>query len=298
MFNLVPNLAWLRTFEAAARHLSFTAAADEVGLTQAAVSQQIKALEGKLGCNLFVRHHRALTLTDMGRAYLPLVQRALKDLALSTTGLFGPGFDNLVTIRAPISVALHWIVPRMARFRAEHPDIRVRLVSAELESAHSGERVDVDLRFGGGDWAGVQSEKIADERLVPICPGPLRDQFTKPADFLATALVHIIGLDDNWTRYFDANALKGQTGSFGVSVDSAAAAISVVISGEGCAIIPERLAQTVSASTDAIHIAGQGIDNTQGYYLVSHPESRPGAPYAKTFEDWLRQEMGGPSSGS
>ena len=291
MFNLVPNLTWIRTFESAARLLSFTAAAEEIGMTQAAVSQQIKALEGKLGCDLFVRQHRSLTLTDMGQAYLPLVQRALKDLSLSTTGLFGPGFDNLVTVRASVSTTLYWLIPRMAQFRAEFPDTRVRLVSSHSGVASSGERVDVELRFGYGDWEGMQAEKIADERFVPICHPTQKDRFTKPEGFLTTALVHIIGFDDNWTRFFDASGLHGQIGAFGISVDTSAAAIDLVASGEGCAMVPERLANTAITSGRAIYLAGQSITSPQAHYAVVPHGTTGGSRHTDNFMDWLRREM-------
>lgn len=290
-----PNLIWLRTFEAAGRHLSFTAAADEIGMTQAAASQHIKALEGKLGCDLFVRQHRTLSLTKMGEAYLPLVQRALKDLSLSTTGLFGPGFGDLVTVRVSVSTALLWLAPRLLRFRAQYPDIRVRLVTAHTDQETSGERVDIELRLGSGDWPGLRSEWISTERLVPICPAHLRHEIRTPSDFLRHELVHVIGFDDNWTRYFDDHALSGQIGQFGVSVDTSLAAVELVSAGLGCAIVLDRFADTAIAAGRPITKAGGSIASLQEHYIVS-PQSDPSqSPLAKTFETWLRAEMVAPS---
>ena len=113
MVTRLPNLSWLRTFETAARLGSFTAAGGELGLTQAAVSHQVKALETQLGFSLFERGARSLSLTSMGRAYLPSVRKAIEDLTLSTQGLFGPKVRRSVTLRAPISTAVLWLAPRL-----------------------------------------------------------------------------------------------------------------------------------------------------------------------------------------
>jgi LysR family glycine cleavage system transcriptional activator len=168
----LPNPIWLRAFEVSARLGSFTAAAGELGVTQAAVSHQVRSLEASLGFALFQRGARSLTLTQMGRAYVPAVRKAMEDLALSTQGLFGPQGRRTISVRAPISTAVLWLSPRLPRFRALHPGIRVRLISAVWAEAIADEDVDVDLRLGGGVWIGFRAELMARESLVPVCaPG-------------------------------------------------------------------------------------------------------------------------------
>lgn len=287
----VPNLSWLRTFEASARHLNFTSAGQEIGMTQAAVSQQIKALESKLGCDLFVRNHRALSLTDMGRAYLPAVQKAMNDLALSTNGLFGPGFDDLVTVRAPVSTALLCLAPRLHAFRSEYPKTRVRLVSSFRNNDLSGERVDVEIRLGHGNWEGVQAEKLSGETLVPIIQKGTAQQFSNPDAFLTIPLIHIIGFDDNWTQYFHEVGHHGQTGSFGVSVDTSAAAIDLVATGEGCAIVLERFARSAMEQGRNIELGTGNVRSSQSHFLVTPHKDLNESQLAKDFKNWVRLEM-------
>jgi LysR family glycine cleavage system transcriptional activator len=291
MLTSIPNLTWLRTFESAARLLSFTEAGREIGMTQAAVSQQIKALESKVGCDLFVRHHRILSLTDMGRAYLPAVQKALGDLALSTNGLFGPGFEDLITVRAPVSTAILWLAPKLHSFRAAHPGTRIRLVSSFWDNNPSGERVDVEIRLGYGNWDGLQAEKLSSETLVPICPVGQASHYQTAAAFLETSLIHIIGSDDNWTHFFDAHDLTGYTGRFGVSVDTTAAAVDLVATGAGCAMVLGRFANAALHVGRTIELAGDSIGSPQSHYLVT-PHSESGeSQMVLEFKEWIKQEM-------
>ncbi|MGB7263477.1 MAG: LysR family transcriptional regulator, partial [Albidovulum sp.] len=125
----LPNLIWLRSFDAAARLLNFTKAAQELGLTQTAVSLHIKALEDTLGCQLFLRNPRHLALTDLGQAYVHSVRKALGDINLATVSLFGMPAKQTITMRAPISTVTLWLAPRLAVFMRSHPELRVRLVS-------------------------------------------------------------------------------------------------------------------------------------------------------------------------
>ncbi|MGB0901687.1 LysR family transcriptional regulator [Halocynthiibacter sp.] len=287
----MPNLVWLRTFETAARHLNFTTAADELAMTQAAVSQHIRALESRLGCDLFVRDHRKLSLTDMAQAYLPAVQKALRDLSFSTNGLFGPGFDDLVTVRAPVSTAILYLAPLMHQFRNRYPRTRIRMVSSIWGNMVSGERVDVELRLGFGDWEGMQAEKISDEHLVPICRRGARGDFPTPEHFLHTPLIHIIGFDDNWTRYFSANGFDGQTGTFGVSVDTTAAAFDLVGTGAGCASVIHRFAQAGQDTGRQIDIAGDAIDFPQSHYFLTPHNAPPERRIVTEFKDWLREVL-------
>ena len=127
----LPNLIWLRSFASAAQHLSFTQAAAELGLTQTAVSLHVRSLEAELGCALFTRAARRLTLTQTqtGQAYAYSLRQALGDMAFSTASLFGAGAEQMLTVRVPISSAGLWLAHRLPEFSATHPDITVRLVS-------------------------------------------------------------------------------------------------------------------------------------------------------------------------
>lgn len=126
----LPHLNWIRAFEASARRLSFTAAANELNRTQTSVSHQVRSLEAHIGFQLFERLPHGLRLTDMGLAYLPAVRKAFEDLSTATSGLFGPVSERPVIVRAPISWAVLWLAPRLSNFAAQYPEIDVRLYSA------------------------------------------------------------------------------------------------------------------------------------------------------------------------
>ncbi len=169
MSERLPNLVWLRTFEAAARLLNFTETGRELGLTQTAVSLHMKSLEETLGCQLFDRKPRHLELTAMGQAYVHSVRNALADINLATTSLFGPLAKQTVTVRAPISTATLFLTPQLPGFLKANPAINIRLISAIWADSISDEDIDVDLRLGYGDWPGMQVEKISEESIERVC---------------------------------------------------------------------------------------------------------------------------------
>ncbi|MFT5505770.1 MAG: LysR family glycine cleavage system transcriptional activator [Gammaproteobacteria bacterium] len=149
----LPPLKWLMSFEAAARHLSFTAAAQELGLSQAAVSYQIKCLEGKIGFPLFDRKPRNLQLTDIGHAYLPSIRRVFDELTTSSAGLFGEIGQNTITVRVAISFMVLCLAPKLQEFKAAHPEININFWSSVWANSDDSVNADVDIRFGLGNWA-------------------------------------------------------------------------------------------------------------------------------------------------
>ena len=195
MQSRLPNLVWLRTFEASARLLNFTRAGAELGLTQTAVSQHIKALEVVLGCQLFKRKPRHLDLTDMGQAYVHSVRKSLADIDLSTTSLFGSLSQQTITVRAPISTVALWLATLLPRFTALYPEIKIRFISVIWANSVLEDNVDVDLRIGYGDWPRLQVEKISQETIVPICAEAKLPLLKHLTDLLDCPLVHILGLD-------------------------------------------------------------------------------------------------------
>src|SRR5262245_23514380 len=176
----LPSMVWLRAFEAAARHASFTAAAEELGLTQAAISHQVRSLEKQLGYPLFERLPRNLKLTDMGRAYLAPVRKAFDELSASTTGLFGPVGETALNLRVPVSLAVLWLARRLPQFCRSYPKIRIRLHSAIWADAMPADKIDIDIRYGHGNWAGFRSELFFRNPLIPV--SPMTSRVSQPTD--------------------------------------------------------------------------------------------------------------------
>jgi len=281
MSTPLPNLTWLRTFEAAARLRNFTAAGEELGLTQAAVSLHIKSLEAKLGCALFLRQPRNLQLSEMGKAYLPHVRRALDDLSLSTLGLFGPEMVRAVTLRVPVSTAVLWLAPKLSEFHAAHPGIELRLVSTIWADSLEDEDVDIDIRSGHGDWPGLRAERISREAIVPVCPvgedGPISEQTP----------LHILGQEDNWARYGEAQGVAVPD-RFGVSVDTSAAALEMIAAGRGVAVVLARYAQAAVDAERPVKCAGPEVPVRLAHYLVQRDGRAPPRAEVATVRDWVK----------
>ena len=286
MSTSLPNLTWLRTFEAAARLRNFTAAGEELGLTQAAVSLHIKSLEAKLGCALFLRQPRNLQLSEMGKAYLPHVRRALDDLSLSTLGLFGPEMVRAVTLRVPVSTAVLWLAPKLSTFQAAHPGVELRLVSTIWADSLEDQDVDIDIRSGHGDWPGLRVEKISNEAIVPVCPAgeymPISEQ----------APLHILGQEDNWARYGEAQGVAVPD-RFGISVDTSAAAMEMIAAGRGVAVILARYARAALEAGRPVRPAGPEVPVRLAHYIVERDGRAPPRAEVATVRDWVKGVFAG-----
>jgi len=189
----LPPLNSLRAFEAAARHLSFTLAAVELNVTQAAVSHQIKALEDRLGMPLFKRLNRALLLTDAGQTLYPATNNALDILATAIDRLHRHDKTGELTITTMDSFAASWLVPRLARFQKIHTDIDIRIATSDSNVDFARENVDLAIRYGHGDWPGLYVEPLMREEMFPVCAPSLLQSgppLKTPGDLKHHKLLH------------------------------------------------------------------------------------------------------------
>ncbi|MEQ9695161.1 LysR family transcriptional regulator [Shimia sp. SDUM112013] len=282
----LPNPVWLRSFDAAARHLNFTAAAQELGITQTAVSLHIRALEADLRCKLFIRNARNLTLTEMGQAYAMTLRRTLGEIASATNSLFGATGSQVLTVRAPISTAALFLVQHLPGFVAENPGISIRLVSNIWADSVESEDVDVEIRLGRGDWPGITAKQISQERLVPIVSSRLSGPFDLET-LCQGPMIQILGYEDMWGRYLDVQGLTLGMTPMAYAVDTTVAALGIVAGGGGVAVVLERFAQQATADGHPVRIAGPAVPLNQAHYLLGHA-GKPETATAKTlFEDWV-----------
>src|SRR5262245_32390370 len=206
MLRRLPSLNALKAFEAAARHESFTRAAEELCVTQGAVSHQVKALEEELGIKLFNRERQRLIITEAGREYLTVLRDALDRIALGTERLLQRQKAGVLTVSTSPDFAAKWLVHRLGRFAELHPEIDLR-VSATLHHVDfAREDVDVAVRHGDGNWPGLEAVRLSNEELFAVCSPKLlaaRPRLKKPADLLKLPLLH---LDDRrvWSRWLEA----------------------------------------------------------------------------------------------
>lgn len=284
-----PNLVWLRSFECAARHMSFTAAAAELSITQTALSLHVRSLEAQLGCPLFFRQARNLSLTEVGQAYAFSVRRALADIDLSTTSLFGSSQTQELTVRVPISSATLFLAHRLPEFTRQHPSVSIRLVSNIWAESAGRENVDVELRLGKGEWTDAPFEKISHERIVPIASSQKAADMLSADALLQEPHVQILGFQDMWPTYLSAFDVEYSTEASSVAVDTTIAAVDIIAAGGGYAVVLERFAQTAIATGRSIAIVGDAVPIEQSHYLVGSGEAKSNDAAKKMFETWIKK---------
>lgn len=281
----LPPLHALAAFEAAARHQSFLKAADELCVTQSAISHRIRQLEDDLGVKLFLRINRNIALTPQGESYLTAVRKALADIEVATRGVTHAVRHTLKISVAP-AIGSKWLVSRLADFQRQHPDIDL-IVSSSIQLANikSGE-VDVGVRYGHGDWPGLVAYKLTDEVLVAVCSPdyPTRvGGLEVPADIAKGKLLRHPSLP--WKPWLDAAGLDWPEPTGGVLFDDAVMMIEAAAAGNGIAVSPGKLIEPYLATGSLIRLFDLAPKD-RGYHVVLAPES-VAKPWVMAFADWL-----------
>ena len=287
----LPHLAWLRAFEAAARHSSFSDAAGELHLTPAAVSQQIRLLEQHLGVQLFKRLPRGVELTDMGQAYALPIRRSFTDMQSATESLFTVRRQRKIRIRASISYATLILAPRLHEFNAMYPDIEIELSTAVWADRLDVDGIDFDIRYGRGQWLEADIISLGRENAVLVCSpqhkidGP--DQSAALAAQLGAGVVQIIGSETEWGRLIDQHDIDMPNLPILMKVDSSLVALQSVVFGSGTALIFESLAQPFIDRGELVVAADLFFPIDDNYYLVSR-DGVSDIPELAAFRDWVQ----------
>jgi LysR family glycine cleavage system transcriptional activator len=285
----------LRAFEAAARHESFRRAAEELHVTPAAVSQQMRALEDVLGTALFERHARGLSLTVAGRGYRAEVAHALAAIDRATERLVRPGGEGVLRVAVPPSFATHWLLPRLPRFRDRHPGIDLRLLAdARLADLRGGE-ADLAVRFGPGRWPGLPAELLMADEAFPACsPALLRGASAprRPAELRAHPLLHDAGLGPDepslaWTAWLDGAPAEGSM----IHLPDAATVLQAALLGHGIALVRRSLAAAYLDTGALLRLTDRTLRTEYAHWLVA-PPARLEEPRPAAFAQWLREEAG------
>lgn len=297
----LPPLPALQAYEAAARLGSFAAAAQELHLSQSAISQRVRSLETHLGVVLFERTPRAVRLTETGRAYLPAVRTVFDDLSVATMGMFGSTTRRQLTIRVQISYAATWLAPRLQAFHDAHPHIDLRIVSAIWADALPPDEVDLEIRQGNGQWPGFTAQLLHEDHAVVICGRAHLDRYGPAATIGALASrprIHVLGFEDLWLRLFqDAGVTDAEPGD-GVTLDTSVAAIEFAAASSHCAIVPERFALGALTDGRVLRLCEARVPMRQAHYLLRPDTNRPPTPEALSFTRWLAdQAMPGTPTG-
>lgn len=294
MRDRLPPLQWLRSFEAAARHLSFTVAAAEIGITQSAVSQQVKALEQFLGEALFLRRPRALHLTDAGRNYLPTVREAFGVLARGTAVFLGHDPDGVVEIKANTAFSVLWLAPRLHTFIAAHPGVEVNLSTAMWESDFTGGHGSVEVRFGRGEWGSEVGELLTRAVLMPVAAPEVARRIAGIDDLRRETLLHIGPLIDDWERWLEAAGAPHLEGRENHRFNTYILTLDLARRGQGVACAHSFLAEDMIRSGALVPPFETAVPAREGYYLLG-PRHGETSRAARAFCDWLRAQFIPPS---
>ena len=304
-----PPVAWLRAFEAAARHLSFTAAAAELHLTQSAVSQHVRSLERFFGRPMFVRHARALSLTEDGANYLPAVREAFAALAAGAqpfAGRDGGERAHAVTLQCNVGFAALRLAPRLGALAAAHPWLRLNVVTPVWDPERTARMADVEIRFARPDDAGRDGLRLARERAYPVCSPALAARIAAGQDWRALPLFDCAGVLASWQRWLVAHdgahdgAHEGAHEAHGGGVppgvhmaSTFAVSIGAAIAGAGLAMAHDGLVSDALADGRLVRPFDTAVPMSECYVLLQsarHMRTRA----SSALSDWLVAEFAGP----
>ncbi|HYG89730.1 MAG TPA: transcriptional regulator GcvA [Azospirillum sp.] len=289
MTRHLPSLNGLRAFEAAARQLSFTRAAEELNVTQSAVSHQIRALEEQMGVPLFRRVNQGLLLTDAGQLLLPAVRDAFDRLAAGVERVRGHEASGTLTVSVSPYFAGRWLMPRIGRFRALHPEIELRLSASQQYVDFTRETdIDMGLRHGLGTWEGLRAVRFLDDGVFPVCSPSLHPPLHTPGDLRA----HVL-LDDEqhgyWRAWLVAAGLEDLAPTAGLRLTDIGLAMQAAIAGQGVAMGRASLVEEDLAAGRLVRPFALSIPADYGIYAVC-PEAAAERPKIAAFRDWLIAE--------
>lgn len=280
------SLNALRAFEAAARHLSFTRAAAELSVTQAAISHQVKALEARLGVSLFRRTSRGLLLTDEGLALVPTLARAFEDMHRLLDQFAGGRRREVLTVSIIGTFAV-WLMTRLPAFEAAHPFIDLRLFTNNNRVDLAGESLDLAVRFGDGAWHGTDAVRLLHAPFAPLCNPRVAARLRAPEDLAGVSLLRSYRVRD-WETWLAAAGVSGIVAR-GAQFDSSWIMVEAAIRGDAVALVPVAMFADELASGRVSQPFPQTVD--LGSYWLTRLISRSVTPAMSAFEAWLLEAV-------
>lgn len=298
MHHRLPPLNALRAFEAAARHLSFKRAAEELNVTPAAISHQIKALEADIGTPLFRRLNRALLLTDAGQLLLPDIRDAFQSFHRAMDRLRSRASENVLTVATAPSFAAKWLVPRLDRFSRAHPELDVRISASMQMVDYETEGVDLGIRFGRGGYPGVTSELLLTDTAFPVCSPRLCDgehPLRTPNDLRHHVLLHDESWQSNyesfptWGMWIQGAGVEGVDATRGTRFNMTSDVINAAIEGAGVALGRSTMVEGDLAAGRLVKPFDLSVPVEFAFYVV-YRRNALDSPKVAAFRDWLFEE--------
>lgn len=285
----------LVVFEAVARHLSFTKAAKELLVSQAAVSRQIKLLEKGFGLALFTRRHRAIELTEQGVTFHKAVTIGLDHIAHAADNLHHDEEVSDITVSSTVTFASYWLMSRIAKFRALFPDVDIRLVASAKVGDLSGTGIDLAVRYGRGTWPNVTAELMFVNEIFPVCAPSYLEQhgpIKVLPDLLDADLLHLAMFDRNWVTWeswLRDFGLAAPPEAKGIFFDNYMVLIHAAVRGEGIALCGARLAEDLIGRGELVRPIIATLPSQFSFYLL-HSSDQLLSPHASNFREWLLSE--------
>ncbi|MAO90773.1 MAG: transcriptional regulator [Rhodospirillaceae bacterium] len=304
MSDILPPIASLRGFEAAARHLNFSRAAAELFVTPAAISQQIRGLEDYYGTPLFIRTTRSLTLTSAGAAILPSVREGFAAFREVHRRLMAERESGLLTVSVYPTMAEKWLIPRLERFVKAHPDIDLRFDATDTFTDFHRDGVDIAIRYGTGHYPDLTVIPFLDENAVPVCSPALARHLTTPADLVGQTLLHAEWRMEreaaaNWRLWLKAAHIKTIDPNRGLRFSSEAMLVQAAIDGLGVALTQSTLVEGDIAAGRLVLPFGNDLNMpTEFGHFIVYPKSSETVPKVIAFRDWALAEAVRPDSAS
>ncbi len=293
MNKKLPPLNALKAFESAARHLNFTKAADELFVTQAAVSHQIKLLEDFLGIKLFHRRNRLLELTETGLQYFQEIQPLLERIATATEKVRLKNSRQILSISTTPSFGMHWLVPRLNDFHREYPDIEVRLTTMPQDEGLFGKDTDVAIYYGNGNWHNLEAIELIKARIMVLAsPEYLKENpITKPEDLASKNLIHVCSYT-KWKQMAEHLNLHDVNTEVGAMFSTTSMGIQAAKHRQGVVVANRILAQDEIAAGSVIEPFVTDVYDEKAFYVV-YPPQMAETEKVKHFVDWITEEIKG-----
>jgi LysR family glycine cleavage system transcriptional activator len=295
----LPPLSALRAFEAAARHMSFSKAADELHVTPAAISHQIHALEEDLGVRLFYRMNRSIELTASGRILLPGLTEAFAGIQSSVRRLRAHNDTGTLTVTASPSFAAKWLVLRLHRFQEQCAEVDVRIsASDDVVDLTKGD-FDIAIRYGSGKYPGLDVELLFTNEVFPACSPQLLTAgppLRIPADLARHTLIHDQAVERDplvptWPMWLKAAGVKDVPATAGLTFNNMHLALDAAIAGHGVVLAYSTIAEADLAAGRLVRLFSLALPDQFAYYIVTAPGALE-RPKVRAFRNWLRQEAG------
>lgn len=294
--SLVPDIANLQAFESAARHGNFTRAAEELNLTQSAVSRQIGDLERQTGLLLFERVRQRVVLSEAGNRLLPEVRRLLaQSEQLMIRAVAAADKDESLSVATLPTFGSRWLMPRLPDFLAQRPSVALSFESRSEPFDFQQEGFDLAIHYGQPTWAKATSTFLCSENVLPVAGAGLAGRLAAatPADLIAAPLLHLTTRPRLWAQWFEANGIAAENTFRGNRFDQFSMIIGAVLAGMGVALLPSYLIEDDIRTGALVPVFDLPMATEFGYYIVQ-PEDRQHNLVANSFRDWLLAQVGGP----